>query len=63
MQTDKIKPGMRVEVPQGIGDVLVIDHAYDTVLVQGEHPEQQWAVHSGDIVSNEQLHIECDRYY
>jgi hypothetical protein len=63
MQTDRIKPGMRVEVPQGVGEVLVIDYAYDTVLVQGASPDQQWAVNSSDIASNEQLHIDCDSYY
>jgi hypothetical protein len=63
MQTDRIKPGMRVEVPQGIGEVLVIDYAHDTVLIQGGSPDQQWAVNSSDIVNNEQLHIDCDSYY
>ncbi len=63
MQTSDIKPGMLVQVPDGVGEVLVIDHAKDTVLVQGSAPEQQWAVDSEDVTVSEQLHIGCDSYY
>ncbi|WP_261816568.1 hypothetical protein [Vibrio gallicus] len=57
-----IEKGMWVESDLGIGRVIVIDRAYQTVLLQ-DLDNQQWAEDIVRLEAQEQMHTGCEQYY
>lgn len=56
MDIGQIKKGMLVECQQGIGKVLVVDEANQSVLVESRDSHQQFAAHIDELMDDPQLH-------
>ena len=63
MDICQIKKGMLVECEQGVGKVLVVDRANQSVLVESRDSHQQFAVHIDELMDDPQLHQGCEKYY
>ncbi len=63
MEFKDVTKGMWVESVHGIGKVLVVDEASQSVLVEQLVHEEQWALGVDEISEHPQLHNGCDQYY
>ncbi|MCJ2375962.1 hypothetical protein LNL84_03855 [Vibrio sp. ZSDZ34] len=63
MEFKDVSKGMWVESVHGIGKVLVVDEASQSVLVEQLVHEEQWALSVDEISEDPQLHNGCDQYY
>lgn len=63
MQAKDLKQGMWVECPKGVVEIIEVDPAHNSAIVESMHDHSRSTVNCDDIQEQPQLHIGCNIYY
>ncbi len=63
MQAKDLKPGMWVECQQGVAEVIDVDQAHNTAIIENMSDHKRININCDDIKEQPQLHTGCDIYY
>ncbi|ELR64633.1 hypothetical protein C942_02204 [Photobacterium marinum] len=63
MQAKDLKPGMRVECQQGVAEVIEVDKAHNTAIIENMSDHKRININCNDLEDQPQLHTGCDLYY
>lgn len=63
MDKKYLKPGMLVECPGGVAEIIVVDESHDSVIIERQDDHSHLTVACKDIDDQPQLHNSDDIYY